>query len=397
MVLIACAFWLGCGRTFYTEALASPFFAFTLAGASVLLFRVCRNWLDVASVALFTFAAAVVDFRVLQFPAHFMAWISFAGLGSLLVLGIRLAWNTSPGGRRLAFAFVPAALLVASEYFAGDLLRLTAHEHPKVLDLYLFSFDSSLHVQLPFLLGQAFAKSYLLREFSLFFYIALSLTIAVVYAGRLVRFGEKALSSFVAFIITGPLGILFYNFFPALGPAHLFRQDFPWHPLTIAQVARLYAEPISLAGPPNAIPSLHMAWVMLAWWYSRGLSVWERAISLAFVVFTIFATLGTGEHYFIDLVVAFPFALLIESICSFSLPVANRQRVMSILVGLFATLVWFMLLRHALHFFWLSPVLPWVLCIGTVVVCMFLESRLYAQTSPALKPTHQRETVPVES
>ena len=32
------------------------------------------------------------------------------------------------------------------------------------------------------------------------------------------------------------------------------------------------------------------------------------------LVFTVFATMGTGEHYFIDLIVAVPYALFILSL-----------------------------------------------------------------------------------
>jgi hypothetical protein len=60
-----------------------------------------------------------------------------------------------------------------------------------------------------------------------------------------------------------------------------------------------------------------MAWVLLVWWYSRALSWWERSIAFFFLFFTVLATLGTGEHYLIDLVVAFPFAVFVEALVRF--------------------------------------------------------------------------------
>jgi hypothetical protein len=102
----------------------------------------------------------------------------------------------------------------------------------------------------------------------------------MVYAGQLLRGREMAYPAMTAFLVTGPLGILFYNLFPALGPVHIFQQGFPWHPLTTAQASHLLREPIAVKGVQNAIPSLHMAWVLLAWWYSRGLSAAERGIAL---------------------------------------------------------------------------------------------------------------------
>jgi hypothetical protein len=101
--------------------------------------------------------------------------------------------------------------------------------------------------------------------------------------------------------------------------------------MTTAQAAHLLREPIAVKGVQNASPSLHMAWVLLAWWYSRGLSVWERGIAMMFVVFTAFATLGTGEHYFIDLVVAYPFSVMMQSLCAFPLRWSQRERVTGVL------------------------------------------------------------------
>src|SRR3569833_698853 len=117
-----------------------------------------------------------------------------------------------------------------------------------------------------------------------------------------------------AFLLTGPIGVIFYNLLPAMGPAHVFRGAFPFHMPDYRQAAQLVPTLVALPGPRNAIPSLHMNRVLRAWWNSRGLHWIWRAIVLYFVVFTVFATLGTGEHYLVDLIVAYPFALLLESL-----------------------------------------------------------------------------------
>jgi hypothetical protein len=185
--------------------------------------------------------------------------------------------------------------------------------------------------------------------------------------------------------VTGPIGILFYNLFPALGPAHIFLQDFPWHPMTTLQASHLFLEPVAVKGVQNAIPSLHMAWVLLAWWYSRGLSLWERGIALMFVVFTVLATLGTGEHYFVDLVAAFPFGLMIQSLCAFPMRWAGRERVTAFLYGLLVTLLWLLMLGQAPKFFWFSPVIPWACCVLTVASAIFLHRKLEAATEVAIQ------------
>src|SRR5262249_8317435 len=227
-----------------------------------------------------------------------------------------------------------------------------------------------------FLLGQAFAMWPWLRLASIVAYVGLAIPIALIYAGRLLRMRGRAIPSFLAFLTTGPIGVVFYNIFPALGPIHLFKGQFPWHPLSSADAARLFLEPVPLTGAPNAIPSLHMTWVLLAWWYSRGLSLWERGIALVFVIFTASATLGTGEHYFVDLVVAFPFAVMVEGIWSFGLPWTDKHRLTAIAGGGLFTLCWLGALRYGIPFFRISPAVPWMLCLGTVVLWIWLEQRL---------------------
>jgi hypothetical protein len=374
--LIAAFAWLGCSAQFYNEALVSAFFGFALASVIIIHFRIHPSWQDALLVLAGTILLAVLDFHLLHFKQAIMAWFSFAGLSSLFILGLRTVWAKDANGRLLLLAFLPSLLFVTSEYFADNLLQWTSAVHPKVYDLYLFSFDSSLHVQIPFLVGQAFSLWPNLRAAGLLFYIGLPIPIALIYAGRVLRVHEKAIASFVAFLATGPVGILFYNVLPALGPVHVFGQAFPWHPLPTDQAARLLAEPIALTGAPNAIPSLHMAWVLLVWWYSRGLSWWERTIAFAFLFFTTLATVGTGEHYFVDLVVAFPFALLMESLCAFELPLGERQRLTALGFGLFATLAWLLALRYAVRFFWISAVLPWTLCVLTIALSLAFDRKL---------------------
>jgi len=387
LVLLACGIWLGTSGQFYREAMAGAFIALALASVIIVHLRLRPSWLDAALILAGTLLLGAVDFPILHFRYAVMAWLSFAGLSSLVIFGLRAVWAREDERKLLFLGYVPSLLFVVSEYFADNLLHWTSANHPKVLDLYLFSFDSSLGIQIPFVMGQAFSAWQWFRLVGVLFYIALPIPIAVIYAGQLLRVREKAIPAMAAFLFTGPIGVIFYNLFPALGPVHLFGQGFPWHPLSLAQAAGVIAQPVAIPGPPNAIPSLHMAWVLLVWWYSRGLSVWERAIALLFLFFTVLATLGTGEHYFIDLIVAFPFALLMMSICAFSLKLTDRSRILAFCAGLAGTLGWFALLRRALPLFWRTPAVPWAFCVATVLATLLCERMLRQQKdAPAPEP-----------
>jgi PAP2 superfamily len=375
-VLAACAALFATRRGFYVEALVDPFFGLALASILILHLRIRPRWTDASIVGLLTLALAFVDFRVFHYPARLSAWFSFVGISSLLVLGAACARANQKDRRLLAYAWFPAVAFLISEWFAPAMLGWIQAAHPKTLDLYLLSFDASLHIQLSFLFGQLLASWPWLYKVSLFFYVGMPIPITLVYGGRLARFGSQAFSSMLAFLITGPAGILFYSIFPACGPAHVAHGYFPFHPLSISQTARLLLEPIPITSARNAIPSLHMAWTLLAWWYSRGLSWSERSIAFVFLAFTVLATLGIGEHYFVDLVVAFPFALMIEAICAYQLSWTDSRRLAAAGLGLGGVLLWLLFLRFANRLSWTSPVVPWVLVIATIALVQIRHSEL---------------------
>lgn len=380
MTLLGVAVWLGTSEHFYKSALLSIFFGVTLASVVLIHFRVRPSWQDALCVLGGAAVFAFVDFGVLHFRPSMGGITSYLGISSLSILGLRAIWSAGAEQKQMALAFIPALLFVTSDWGSTILLGWTERANPKVLDLYLFSFDSSLRLQIAFLTGQAYALWPWFKAAGTAFYIGLPMVIALVYAGQLLRDRKRAVSAMLAFLVTGPVGVIFYNLLPALGPIHIFLGRFPWNPIPSEQATRLLLEPIAVAGLRNCMPSLHMSWVLLAWWYSRGLSVWERGIAMAFVVFTIFATMGTGEHYFIDLIVAFPFVVFLQGLCAIGLRWNDKARVIAVVYGLLLTLAWIAMLRFAVKVFWISPMLPWTCCVLTVASAIFVQSRLEAAT-----------------
>jgi hypothetical protein len=380
-VLFAVIFALAASRDFYTGSMVSAYLSLALASALIVLVMIRRTiirhlWFDLLWVAAGGLLLAAIDYKVLHFQPMFMAGFSFAGLSALAVLGARTIWAEGEDQKLLLYGFLPAVLFVGSEWMATTLLDITEALHPKTFDLYLYSFDCSLHLQFSFLMGQLFWTFPWLRFACLVIYIALPLPLALVYAAHLRGEKKNALAVMLAFLVTGPVGVLFYNMLPACGPAHIFGTAFPWHPLSTDAAMHMAVVPVLLKGARNAIPSLHMTWVLLVWWNSRGLPRWVRAIAFVFLVLTAMATLGTGEHYFVDLVVAFPFSLMVQSLCSFSVPLRSAERRRAFLFGMFATLLWLALLSFATELFWTSPVLPWTMVVATVAPSIFLWRRL---------------------
>lgn len=391
-ILVAAVLSLSLNSDFYFSTMASAYLSLALFSALIVLGMLRRRWLDLLWVIAGALLLAVLDYRVMGFKPMFMAGFSFAGLSAFMVLGARTIWAEKEDRKLLLNGFIPVVLFVGSEWMASSLLDFTERLHPKTFDLFLYSFDSSLRVPTSFLIGQFLWTFPWLRAICLLFYIALPLPLALVYAAKLRQARPNALAVMIAFLVTGPIGVIFYNVMPACGPVHLFGAAFPFHPLSTADAMRLAVVPVVIAGARNAIPSLHMTWVLLIWWNSKGLALWVRAIALAFVWFTVLATLGTGEHYLIDLVVAFPFSLMVQGLCWYSLPFTGGPRRAAFLFGTFVTLAWLSLLSFATKLFWVSPVLPWAMIGGTIAPSVFLWHRLLQSVGSGQSSTAPEST-----
>jgi len=389
-VLFAAILALSLSWNFYYESMANAYLSLALGSAAIVLGVLRRSWFDLLYVIPGGMLLALLDYRVMGYKPFFMAGFAFAGMSALAVLGAHAIWSRGEERKLLLYGFVPAVLFVASEWSATSLLDITEKLHPKTFDLFLYSFDSSLRVQVSFLVGQFLWKFLWVRAAALAIYIALPLPLALVYASQLRRQKQKALTVMLAFLATGPLGVFFYNVLPACGPVHLFGGAFPMHPLSTADAMRLNIAPVIMGGARNAIPSLHMTWVLLVWWNSRGLARWVRAIAALFVALTVLATLGTGEHYLIDLVVAFPFSLMVQALCSYSMPFCEGERRTAFLFGTLVTLAWLALLSFAVRIFWISPLLPWTVVIATAGSSIYLWRRL-------LQAGSQQKPVPIKA
>lgn len=129
---VACAAKFVCSRTFYGEVMVSPFLGLALASVVILHLRVFPKWRDVGLVAIGTFTTAAVCFLWLHFQYLVMAWFSFAGLSSFLVMAVRTIWEKER--RLLLYTSIPAFLFVASDYFASNMLDWTNAAHPRTLD-----------------------------------------------------------------------------------------------------------------------------------------------------------------------------------------------------------------------------------------------------------------------
>lgn len=113
------------------------------------------------------------------------------------------------------------------------------------------------------------------------------------------------------FLMNVCFAVPLYCLIPVSGPIYAF-PGFPFampghftpHPITIS------AGPNGLPAAPNGIPSVHTSSALLIVWFTWRWK-WGRVVGLSFLVLTIVATLGMGEHYVVDLIAAVPYAAII--------------------------------------------------------------------------------------
>jgi len=108
-----------------------------------------------------------------------------------------------------------------------------------------------------------------------------------------------------------------------------------------------------------------MTWALLIAFNCRQFR-YLRWLAYAYAAVTVFGTLGTGEHYFIDLVVACPFTVAMQALCTHSLPMKSPERLVPLLGGTAVTLVWLVLLSYCTRMFFMgNPVVPWACIVGS--------------------------------
>jgi len=236
---------------------------------------------------------------------------AFLGLGSLLVLAAQSMFAAAVDRPAHRKTFIAAAAFLYFSFVIALALNLTSALHPRVYDLWLYAFDETLKLPASIFIGHLVANSNALRVAGVLAYESLPLVICWLVALELKSPERFAAGIVRLFVTAGLAGILLYQLLPATGPIYIFGANFPdslplikdLQPILLPRVAR------------NAMPSVHFACALLVWWNAAAFARVWRVLAAGFVAITLLATIGFGEHYLVDLVVAVPFALAVHSAC----------------------------------------------------------------------------------
>jgi hypothetical protein len=237
-----------------------------------------------------------------------------------------------------------------------------------------FQFTGGLGFQPSFSVGRLFSRYAALQQVCRLVYAALPLEVSVLYGWH--RMNRRRLSANILMLCLGSnvAGYLLYYCFPAAGPVYAFGKLFPWRP---PELSSLLIQTVQIpVAPRNAMPSVHVAAALLVFWNSIAWPKWARAVTGLFLLLTILATLGFGEHYLVDAVVAMPFSLALQAAATTALPWKSPARKNALIGGALAVGIWLVLLRTGAPVFRMSAAIAWSAVAGTVILCLVLRRRL---------------------
>jgi len=211
--------------------------------------------------------------------------------------------------KRTEWFIIAAALAIPANIAAEAVTKWISILRPLKYDLYIFHIDGLLGFQPSFSIGRLTSSHLWLEMLASFGYGALSLAMLAVFAAYLWRRPQaQAIALFKTFALNLCASLPIYLLIPVSGPQFAFQQ-FP------TVIPHVVAHPIFLSTPPNGIPSVHFSTALLIAWYARHWLL-GRLLGIVYVVIMGIATLGSGQHYLVDLLLAIPYAIAVYRVCN---------------------------------------------------------------------------------
>jgi hypothetical protein len=305
----------------------------------------------------------------------------FLGMGSLLVLSSKWIF-APPAARPSRFEVLREASLIPILCMCSTAAVILAIRFtPLTYDRLLYAFDYKFGGPPSWVVGRLVHSHVSILLLSVYAYNSLPLGMAACMWLRSKdrRNPEPPAADLLWMAVSlGIVGFLLYQLVPAAGPVYLFPGQFPRE---APSIMGLSLDPAPLGPVPrNAMPSLHVAWMLLFFWSTRRQAWWIRLIAAVYLVLTILATLGLGEHYLVDLIVVPPLVLAIQAACT---RISASVRWTACITGAAITLAWLIALRTGAAMLIPAGAPVWSLAAVSLLVSMTAAWMLERAARPA--------------
>lgn len=234
------------------------------------------------------------------------------GITSTILLALR---------RDLVF-LLPSLIALFFTLEVSLFLQIISTYPPLTYDSVLYAADLAYGAPVSFRVGQLFVTYPLIGAICTAIYLAPPPGLIYVYALE-ARREDRHIDIITTLVAMGAAGYSLYFLVPACGPKFIFA-TFP-------------AAAVTSHAPRNAMPSLHMASALIAFVHARRFGRIASAVAAIFILGTFLGTMGTGEHYFVDLVVAVPFTAMMHALL--------ERRFARAIAPAVAMFTWLLLLR----------------------------------------------------
>ncbi|MBN9008276.1 MAG: phosphatase PAP2 family protein [Rhizobiales bacterium] len=180
---------------------------------------------------------------------------------------------------------------------------------------------------------------------------------------------SKRLPFPILFVVSATVGYLLYLCFPAVGPGYTIENYYN----AIVATKPTYLDTANASVPRNCMPSLHATWAYFFLWNSGNFNIPIRWLFRTFGLLTLVAAIGgLGGHWFIDLVVALPFACAIQTICISDLPWNDPRRSLVIIGCSVLVIAWLIVLHDHRLFDAIPLFLRWLMVLSSAATPAFL-------------------------
>jgi len=227
---------------------------------------------------------------------------------SLTLAGFKM--REHPKEKRWAMFLVVSLLIIVTVILTQNFLEWSGQSFTLRYDEFLFRLDQPFG-QPSFAMARIAEHIPQLYSLSMFAYCglygALSAVIGFYFLTQPIREVKIVLRTFLLSL----LALFCYILLPASGPLYAFGR-FPKVPVFAPRILHLTA-------PPNCMPSVHLTVALLILYF---LWPWKpsRLFGAVYVLLIAFAALASGEHYFVDLLLAFPFTAVLLYLGGSSIP-----------------------------------------------------------------------------
>jgi hypothetical protein len=304
------------------------------------------------------------------------------GIASLGAMALR-AWRNVGLDRAAALAFLlPAAVSLVITMEAGIFLYFIKDICPTSCDPSAYAVDAALRMQWSFGMGQLFAKAPLVKFVCYAIYVAPPPALVFVYALQTRARRPPPVDAATVLLAVLATGYSLYFIFPVCGPMFAFGAAFPHSPPPLDGLIGTRMTVPGADAWPNGMPSLHTAAVVVAYWQARSYGLWARIDAAVFLVGTLLAALGMGEHYLVDLIVGLPLSLAVYAGCMSASSTYRKQRRDAFLGGIVLLAIWYALLFFGVELLLSSTFVAWGISLATIAAVWWLERRLYRAAIP---------------